>query len=712
MNDQVEERLSLRLRFFLFFALIIVAVPVLLGGGLWLAALRLEGNPVPPLVLFGGAAGMGLILLVLWVWQMFDVNVAQPIQSLVRDLQTLMHANLKHEIDIDKGRYLGLLGPVVREIADAFATARRDVAQEVENATRSLDEQRSQLEALLRELSQGVIVCNSNHRILLYNRRALQILGVNDEIGLGRPLFSVLNQQPFTLTLDRLTNRYIENQAQADPDRLMSNLVFAKKDGSLILQGRMSLIVEDADKSINGYVLTFDDITDELQDLIKSDRLMRSTLEGLRHPVASLRAAVEMLVDLPPEEEQGRRAFENVLTEEAMTLSNELERFGEEYRTIVTSQWPMSDVHSGNLLNALTRRFRDDESIICDVTGDPIWLRCDSTTIVALLDHAIRKALVELDANTFQLSARESETRTYIDVSWKGAVASPAMIERWLREPIERGLGLTGEEILEHHKSEAWCEVAAVSQARLRIPLLPPASKHSQSTSTAPLPIRLEFYDFNLLKSAEIGEMAQRSLRDLTYVVFDTETTGLEPSNGDEIIQIAGVRILNGRVLTGEAFDHLVDPGRRVPPLATRITGISQDMVNGKPPIKEVLPRFKDYVGDAVLVAHNAAFDMKFLQLKQDACGLKFDNPVLDTVLLSAIVHDHTNQHTLDAVAERFSIEIPPETRHTALGDSLATAGVLLKLIDLLEVHNIRTLGEAIEASNKIVEIRRRQAKY
>ena len=226
------------------------------------------------------------------------------------------------------------------------------------------------------------------------------------------------------------------------------------------------------------------------------------------------------------------------------------------------------------------------------------------------------------------------------------------------------------------------------------------------------MPIRLEFYDFKLLKPSDIGALAERPLRDLTYVVFDTETTGLEPSNGDEIIQIAGVRILNGRILTGEAFDYLVNPGRRVPPLATRITGISQEMVDDKPKIGDVLPRFHDYVGDAVLVAHNAAFDMKFLQLKEDQCKVKFDNPVLDTVLLSAIVHDHTNQHTLDAVAERFSIEIPPETRHTALGDSLATAGVLLKLIDLLEVHNIKTLGEAIEASNKIVEIRRRQAKY
>ncbi len=708
----MTERLSLRVRIFLFFALIAATVPLFLGLGLWFAAQRIDGNSTPHLVLFGGMAGLALIGIIIWVWQMFDQNIARPIQAVARDLQTLMHANPQHAPDTHTTRYLGLLGPVVREIAAAFADVRADVAKEVDEATRSVEEQRQQLEAILRELNEGVIVCNANHRILLYNRRALQILGVAAEMGLGRPLFSILNQQPFILTLDRLTSRFLEGRHTNHPEYLMTNLVFAKTDGSLILEGRMNLIVDEAKKSITGYVLTFDDVTEELKSLITSDRLMRSTLEELRHPVASLRAAVEMLQEIPDSDTEGRRAFEKVLREDSAKLSSDLEHFGDEYRAIVTSQWPMSDVHSDNMLNALTRRYRDDESITCDVTGDPVWLRCDSTTIVALIDHIIRKALVELDCDTFLLQGREGAKRVYIEVTWNGAVASPSMLERWLSEPIERGLGLSGAEILEHHKSEVWCEPTANGMARLRIPLLPPSTAHTATTSTSPLPIRLEFYDFKLLKPEQLGAVAERSLRDLTYVVFDTETTGLEPSNGDEIIQIAGVRILNGRILTGEAFDYLVDPGRRVPPLATRITGISQEMVTGKPKIEDVLPRFHDYVGDAVLVAHNAAFDMKFLQLKEGLCKIKFDNPVLDTVLLSAIVHDHTNQHTLDAVAERFSIEIPPETRHTALGDSLATAGVLLKLVELLEVHGIRTLGEAIAASNKIVEIRRRQAKY
>ena len=707
------DRLSLRARIFLFFALIAAAVPLLLGGGLWLAAQRLEGNPAPHLVLFGGAAGFALVGVVTWVWQQFDHNVARPIQALARDLQTLMHANPELEIDTSSGRYLGLLAPVVREIADAWASARADVAREIEQATQSLDEQRSQLEAILRDLSSGVIVCNTNHRILLYNRRALQMLGVTEGLGLGRPLFSLLNQQPFIVTLDRLTTRFLEGRHTAHPEHLMTNLVFARADGSQIMQGRMGLIVDEAHKSVDGYVLTFDDVTQDIRELIKSDRLMRATLEDLRHPVASIRAAAEVLVDIPAGEVESRRAFEKVLTEDTLKLSNQLERFGSEYRAIVTSQWPMSDVYSPNMLNVLTRRYRNDASITCEVTGDPVWLRCDSTTVVALIDQVIAKARAEAVADTFLLSAREGRSggRMYVEITWSGPMVNPAKLETWLGEPIELGMGLTGAEILEHHKSEAWCEPAPDGRVRMRIPLPMPAYKHSGTTTTA-LPIRLEFYDFNLLKPGELGAIAERSLRELTYVVFDTETTGLEPSKGDKIIQIAGVRIFNGRLLTGEAFDHLVDPVRTIPPLATRITGITPEMVKGKPRIEDILPRFHNFVGDAVLVAHNAAFDMKLLHLNQDLCGIRFDNPVLDTVLLSAIVHDHADEHTLDAVAERFSIEIPPENRHTAFGDALATAKVLLKLIDLLEAHGIRRLGEAIEASSRIVEIRRRQARY
>jgi len=709
----MHERMSLRARFALFFALIGVAIPVVIGIAMWLAVQRMEDNPVPPLVLFGGAASFALVGIVAWVAQMFDTHVARPIVTVSRDLQTFMHANPEHEIHEDEARYLGVLGPTVRQASEAMRQLRSDIDAKVDEATRSLEQQRLRLETVLRDLNEGVIVCNLDHQVLLYNRKALQALYYGGDLGLGRSIFTVVNRPPFLNTLERLRNRFTSGRYKQHTDHLMAPMVFATPDGRHVLQGKMSLIVDEEEKEPQSYTLTFFDATKQIASLATRDRLLRDALEEFRRPVANLRTTAELLSQSTSMPAETRKKFEGIVAEESKELSDRLDALNEDYQSIATSLWPMSDVNSANLLSCLARRYRDHPVLRCDVSGEPRWLHCDSNTVIELMDRLIRGILEESGAQTYAVEATRGEKRRYLDISWGGDPVRASTLESWLNEQIENGAGtMTGYDILEHHRSDAWCERIADGRSRLRIPMPDPVAEHTKQESGAP-PIRLEFYDFDLLPRIDDGgDLATRRLRDLTYVVFDTETTGLEPSNGDEMISIAGVRIVNGRVLTGESFDKLIDPGRAIPKASTLVHGISDDMVIGQPPVQDVLPRFRDYIGDSILVAHNAAFDLRFIELKEKETGVRLDNPVLDTVLLSAIVHDHTDQHTLDAVAERFSIEIPEEKRHTALGDSLATAQVFLKMVDLLEANGIRTLAEALAASEKLVQIRRRQAEY
>jgi len=231
-----------------------------------------------------------------------------------------------------------------------------------------------------------------------------------------------------------------------------------------------------------------------------------------------------------------------------------------------------------------------------------------------------------------------------------------------------------------------------------------PAGRAGSATprpwALTPQDSRPEYYDFDLFSASESRTaLDDRLLTELDYTVFDTETTGLNPTEGDQIIQLGAVRVVRGRVLRQECFDQLVDPGRPIPAAGLPIHGISDAMVRGQPAVAAVLPAFHAFVGDTVLVAHNAAFDMRFLQLQEARTQLRFDQPVLDTLLLSAAVHPQQDSHRLDAIAERLGV--PVVGRHQALGDALVTAEVLVRLLPLLAAQGICTLGQARAAAQQ-----------
>lgn len=195
------------------------------------------------------------------------------------------------------------------------------------------------------------------------------------------------------------------------------------------------------------------------------------------------------------------------------------------------------------------------------------------------------------------------------------------------------------------------------------------------------------------------ASVLDRPLGGLVYTAFDTETTGLQPGHGDEIIQIGALRVSAGHIDADHAFEALVDPQRPISPESEMIHGISDEQVRGKPTIKQVLPEFYDFCVDTVLLGHNVAFDMRFLQLKEESVCVVFRQPVIDTLLLSAVAYPNQPHHSLEASMALLGVEI--EHRHSAYSDAVATAQVFLKLVPLLEARGIITLGQAIAASQK-----------
>lgn len=182
----------------------------------------------------------------------------------------------------------------------------------------------------------------------------------------------------------------------------------------------------------------------------------------------------------------------------------------------------------------------------------------------------------------------------------------------------------------------------------------------------------------------------RQPIHETAFVVFDTETTGLNVRKGDRIVSISAVRLKQGRIDLSDTFHELINPNRDIPSKVAIIHGILPRMVNGKPPFEEILPNFIDYIGSSVLVAHHAWLDMTFLNREMMRLyGIPIQNLVLDTAILdqafllmktplfrrSTIKIDSS----LSGLAERYHVSI--EERHSSFGDALATAQIFQQMI-------------------------------
>ena len=682
----MRERFGLRLRFALFFAALGVGGVAILIGALWLGYGR-NGGPVDGYVLAGLAAGFGFLGLTAWIGYLFDENVARPILGLASDLNTRARADVGAEIDEEQARYLGALAPAARAIHEALSEAREAQERAVARETDRLAREKALFEALLRDLAEGVVVVTPDNRLMLFNRAAEDLLG---DLGLDRPLGAYLRLDPLSHAIERLDKNLARGHSEAE------SFLVPTVDGERFLLGRVSPVLSGDDRL--GHVLIFHDATEDLQAHADRDHLFNTLMEEVRRPAAAIGAVLDVLqsdADIPP---KTRATFDAAMNEELSRLFNCLREMDARHGQITTRHWPMSKVAADDIFEGLKARI----DLPLETDGGMHFLRCDGFAIMEVMARVVHGLSQDEGRDGFALRAERHGTEAWLTLQWQGAEVRESELDTWLKQPFSESYGAySGRDVLEGHRTEIWSETGGYGH-RIVLPL-----EASGAPALASGDVRPEFYDFNL--PTNVGEVAERKLSDLSFVVFDTETTGLAPSGGDRIVQIAGVRIVNGRILRGEVFDTLVNPGCAIPPASTKVHGISDDMVTEAPDIVSAAQAFHRYCDGGVLVAHNAPFDMAFLRRDEAMIGRSFDHPVLCTVLLSAALYEHTGEHTLDALADRFGVTIPPKLRHTALGDAMATAEVFLHMIGVMQAAGIHTLGDAISAGQRMTRIRKAQ---
>ena len=609
---------------------------------------------------------------------------------------------------------------VVNALAEQRESLQRDVEEKVREAKASVEAEKNRLAALMSELSQSVVVCNLDGRILLYNNRArlqFQALGEGIQssssrvpIGLGRSIFAILDRNLITHALDTIQHRLRRGSAQP-----VANFVTTSHAGQLIrvqmapVLGRQRMDAGEAEGEplLGGYVLILDNITRSFEVESQRDQMLQSLTEGSRAALANIRAAVENLLDYPDMETEQRDRFVGIIRDEVGVMGQRLDRTVTEFADAFKARWPLEDMLGVDLVQAAQRRVEQKVGIPTktEEMAEGLWVRVDSFSLLQGLTYLVFRLRDEYKIREVRFRLAAEGRLAHFDLIWSGAVVGSQTLRTWEIDPMNAGgevSPLTLREVIERHGGEIWFEREKASDRsffRLLIPTAVPQEALEPSV-LLDRESRPEYYDFDLFRQTEESRaLDDRLLTELTFTVFDTETTGLQPSEGDEIIQIGATRIVNGRLLRSETFEQLVDPRRPLVRESVQIHGITEDILRGQPTIDKVLPFFHGFCEETVLVGHNAAFDMRFLQMKEKATGVQFRQPVLDTLLLSAVIHPNQESHQLEAIAERLGVHVIG--RHTALGDAIVTGEVFLKMIPLLAEQGIHTLREAREAAER-----------
>ena len=631
--------------------------------------------------------------------QIIYLTYIKPLKTFCVEAELIYSTNPSHRIKISGNRDFKRLAIVINDFADMFENLNKTITEQILNARKETEKERNLLAAIMSELPQGVIICNSNGRILLFNSLAKKIFTPasgqgRSEIflGLGRSVFHLLDKALIAHALEEIEER-LENPGQ----NMASSFIAPIHTGRLI--SAEAIPVLDPENRMTGLILAFQDVTDEINIYDITHEKLITLKIGLDIQVQQLREMLNTSCLAP----QDTPFLHQELMKAVDLWPRQYEEVSKTLLEAISTRLPLARHLLKNFFSGVKQKakYLHDISLTLSLPDEDSYLLADTYSFTAALIFLLKNLSEMTGKSEFNLSLIQTKGFLVFEIFWGTPLLSKTQIEQLMQKRINSLPSLfyvlkqnkdSFEVICDSHDTSSRIHIMARAASKIQV-----REKHQAPVITGSRP---EFYDLDLFRTdEEDNDLFNTELKNITYTVFDTETTGLNPDGGDEIISLAAVRIVNNRIVYQDIFEELVDPKRDIPIESYRIHGINYEMVTGKKDIRTILPAFKDYAAETVLLGHNIAFDMKMFKVKEKQTGVRILNPVLDTLLLSAVLHPVHARHDMESIAGRLGINIIG--RHTALGDAIATAEIFLKLLPLLNSNGVLTLRDAVKASKK-----------
>ncbi|MBW7881578.1 MAG: PAS domain-containing protein, partial [Caldilineaceae bacterium] len=411
----------------------LVWLAVGVAGG-WLLATTMQqpaaGTPLfwgVLALLFAGVGGAVILLRRLVRAFLLDVH------NLAEAGQIALTANSNYRVDPGGHPDVAALAQVLNAFMERYAALRREQSAAVQRARADLEEERNLLAALMAELTDGVLVCNQDGQILLYNRAARTLLdsagnGAGGFVGLGRSIFGVIDRSAIAHAVDQVGYRHRRADHDGSERAVMASFVTATAGGRIV-RARLAPFASQ-DGAPRGYVVTLQDMSEGIERSTRRDALLQVLTERVRAALGAIRAASETIETFPQMAEERRTRLQKVVHDEAQSLSDQLNQTLRIYAADLRAHWRLEEMPGRDLLWAACRHLQDKlgATVHVEEAAEELWLKIDSYALVQGLTYTARRLKEDFGVSTLTLVLDTAERFATLDLRW---VTPPVDAATW-----------------------------------------------------------------------------------------------------------------------------------------------------------------------------------------------------------------------------------------------------------------------------------------